>query len=87
MSDLPALFAETFGYVVLEAFAVRPPVVVPPGGGALHETGVLSGGGLGYSSDAELLQALRRIVHDDDLREELAHRGYAMRTGYTPVTS
>ena len=40
-----------------------------------------SGGGLGYRTDAELLMALRRIVHDDDLRDELAHRGYAMRTG------
>lgn len=78
---VPSLFPETFGYVVLEAFAVRTPVVVDTGGGALHETGVLSGGGLGYSSDSELLQALRRIVHDDELREELAHRGFAMRTG------
>ena len=40
-----------------------------------------SGGGLGYQTDAELLLALRRIVHDDDLRDELADRGYAMRTG------
>jgi glycosyltransferase involved in cell wall biosynthesis len=78
---VPSLFAETFGYVVLEAFAVRTPVVVHSGGGALHETGVQSGGGLGYRTDAELLLALRRIVHDDDLREELADRGYSVRTG------
>jgi glycosyltransferase involved in cell wall biosynthesis len=78
---VPSLFPETFGYVVLEAFAVRTPVVVDVAGGALSETGVLSGGGLGYRTDAELLLALRRIVHDDDLREELAHRGYSMRTG------
>jgi glycosyltransferase involved in cell wall biosynthesis len=78
---VPSLFPETFGYVVLEAFAVRTPVVVHVGGGALNETGVLSGGGLGYRTDAELLVALRRIVHDEDLREELAHRGYAIRTG------
>ncbi|MBX6314257.1 MAG: hypothetical protein IRY99_15295 [Isosphaeraceae bacterium] len=37
--------------------------------------------GLGYRTDAELLLALRRIVYDDDLRDELADRGYAMRTG------
>ena len=73
---VPSLFPETFGYVVLEAFAVRTPVVVHEGGGALAETGVQSGGGLGYQTDAELLLALRRIVHDDDLRERLAHRGY-----------
>jgi glycosyltransferase involved in cell wall biosynthesis len=78
---VPSLFPETFGYVVLEAFAVRTPVVVHQGGGALHETGVLSGGGLGYQTDAELLLALRRLIHDDELRDELAHRGYAMRTG------
>ncbi|HEX8199306.1 MAG TPA: glycosyltransferase family 4 protein [Isosphaeraceae bacterium] len=78
---VPSLFPETFGYVVLEAFAVRTPVVVHQGAGALHETGVASGGGLGYRTDAELLLALRRLVHDDDLRDELAHRGFALRTG------
>jgi glycosyltransferase involved in cell wall biosynthesis len=78
---VPSLFPETFGYVVLEAFAVRTPVVVHLEAGALHETGVLSGGGLGYRTDAELLLALRRIVYDDDLRADLAHRGYTMRTG------
>lgn len=77
---VPSLFPETFGYVVLEAFAVRTPVVVHQGGGALDEVGVGSGGGLGYQTDAELLLALRRIVHDPDLREELAHEGYTMRT-------
>jgi glycosyltransferase involved in cell wall biosynthesis len=77
---VPSLFPETFGYVVLEAFAVRTPVVVHQSGGALYETGVKSGGGLGYETDAELLLALRRIVHDCELRDELAHCGYAMRT-------
>ncbi len=78
---VPSLFPETFGYVVLEAFAVRTPVVVHRGGGALEETGVLSGGGLGFETDAEMLLALRRIVHDEDLREELSHRGFQMRKG------
>jgi len=78
---VPSLFPETFGYVVLEAFAVRTPVVVNQAGGALHETGVLSGGGLGYQTEGELLLALRRVVYDDDLREALADRGYAVRTG------
>lgn len=78
---VPSLFAETFGYVVLEAFAVRTPVVVHNGGGALHETGVESGGGLGYSTEGELLSALRRIVHDEELRDELADRGFRMRAG------
>ncbi len=77
---VPSLFPETFGYVVLEAFAVRTPVVVNLAGGALRETGVVSGGGLGYDTDGELLLAMRRMVHDEDLREELADAGFAMRT-------
>ena len=78
---VPSLFPETFGYVVLEAFAVRTPVIVNLVGGALRETGVLSGGGLGYQNEGELLLAMRRMVHDPDLRDELADAGYAMRTG------
>jgi glycosyltransferase involved in cell wall biosynthesis len=78
---VPSLFPETFGYVVLEAFAVRTPVVVHVGGGALNETGVLSGGGLGYQTDAEMLLAMRRIVYDDGLRDELGQRGFAIRAG------
>jgi glycosyltransferase involved in cell wall biosynthesis len=78
---VPSLFPETFGYVVLEAFAVGTPVVVHEGGGALLETGVHSGGGLGYRTDGELLVALRRILHDEDLRSDLAARGFARRIG------
>ena len=79
---VPSLFPETFGYVVLEAFAVRTPVVVHRGGGAIAETGVQSGGGLGYETDAEMLVALeagrprRRACG-----EELAAAGFAMRQG------
>jgi glycosyltransferase involved in cell wall biosynthesis len=78
---IPSLFPETFGYVVLEAFAVGTPVVVHEGGGALHETGVQSGGGLGYRTDGELLFAMRRMIHDEELRAELACRGFAQRIG------
>jgi glycosyltransferase involved in cell wall biosynthesis len=78
---VPSLFPETFGYVVLEAFSVRTPVIVNRRGGALEETGVRSGGGLGYETDAELLLAMRRLVHDDALRAELSHRGFKARTG------
>ncbi len=78
---MPSLFPETFGYVVLEAFAVGTPVVVHEGGGALYETGFLSGGGLAYRTDGELLLAMRRMVHDLALHDELAARGFAMRMG------
>ena len=78
---VPSLFPETFGYVVLEAFAVRTPVIVHRGGGAIAETGEQSGGGLGYDTDGELLVALRRMVYDAELRDELAEAGYARRIG------
>ncbi len=78
---VPSLFPETFGYVVLEAFAVGTPVVVHEGGGALFETGFLSGGGLGYRTDTELLTALRRMIHDHRLHDELAARGFDRRMG------
>jgi glycosyltransferase involved in cell wall biosynthesis len=78
---VPSLFPETFGFVVLESFAVGTPVVVHEAGGALYETGVLSGGGLGYRNDGELLLALRRMIHDDGLRTDLAARGFAKRIG------
>ena len=78
---VPSLFPETFGYVVLEAFSVGTPVVVHEGGGALYETGFLSGGGLAYRTDSELLTAMRRMVHDRELHDELAARGFAMRMG------
>jgi glycosyltransferase involved in cell wall biosynthesis len=76
---VPSLFPETFGLVALEAFAVRSPVIVHKQGGALNEVGVESGGGLGYETDAELLLSMRRLVHDDRLRDELAERGYMVR--------
>ena len=78
---VPSLFPETFGYVVLEAFSVGTPVIVHRGGGAIEETGVESGGGLGYETDGELLVALRRMVYDAGLRDELAAAGYARRVG------
>src|SRR6202000_3159686 len=78
---VPSLFPETFGYVVLEASAVRTPVIVHDGGGAIYETGVLSGGGLGYKTDGELLLAMRLLVHGLQLRDRLAHRGYPMWSG------
>lgn len=78
---VPSLFPETFGYVVLEAFATGTPVIVHEGGGAIRETGAESGGGLAYRTDSELLTAMRRMVHDEDLRNELGARGFAQRIG------
>ena len=66
---------------MLEAFAVGTPVVVHEDGGALYETGFLSGGGLAYRTDTELLTAVRRMVHDHRLHDDLAARGFAARLG------
>lgn len=38
-----------------------------------------SGGGLAYRTDAELLWSIRRLVHDDELHDELSHAGFARR--------
>lgn len=73
---VPSLFPETFGYVVLEAFAVRTPVIVHRGGGAIAETGEKSGGGIGYDSLEELERAILALVNDNHLRHNLARRGY-----------
>jgi Glycosyl transferases group 1 len=78
---VPSLFPETFGYVVLEAFAVGTPVIVHEAGGALYETGFLSGGGLAFQTDTELLTSVRRMVHDRALHDELAASGVGMRMG------
>jgi len=78
---VPSLFPETFGYVVLEAFAVATPVIVHEGGGAILETGAETGGGLAYRTDSELLTAMRRVVHDEKLRARLSARGFAQRIG------
>lgn len=77
---VPSLFPETFGYVVLEAFAAKTPVIVHRGGGAIAETGEKSGGGLGYSTPDELEQAILALVNDGMLRDQLAQRGYALHT-------
>lgn len=78
---VPSLFPETFGYVVLEAFATGTPVIVNRGGGAIAETGEKSGGGLGYDSQDELQEAILTLVNDPEQRQNLARRGYALHCG------
>jgi glycosyltransferase involved in cell wall biosynthesis len=78
---VPSLFPETFGYVVLEAFAVKTPVIVHRGGGAIAETGEMSGGGLGYDTEDDLEQAILSLVYDHDLRESLGNHGFSLRSG------
>ena len=71
---VPSIGFETFGIVILEAFAQGTPAIVHDLG-ALPETIAESGGGLVYRSDAELTGALERLRLDPALRADLGERG------------
>lgn len=72
---VPSLCFETFGFVVIEAFAVRTPAIVNAMG-ALPEIVDGGGGGLVYRNQAELVEAMERVRTRPDLRRELGERGY-----------
>ena len=71
---VPSLFPETFGYVAVEAMSVGTPAIVSSIG-ALPELIEASGGGIVFGSQRELVEAMRRLGEDDDLRSELGARG------------
>ncbi len=71
---VPSLFPETFGYVAVEAMSVGTPAIVSSIG-ALPELIDASGGGIVFGSQRELVEAMRRLGEDDDLRSELGARG------------
>lgn len=77
---VPSLVYETFGYVVLEAFAEGTPVVVRDLG-ALPELVAESRGGLVFQSPDELVGAVERLVNDPALRRQLGANGRAAREG------
>ena len=73
---VPSIGYETFGMVVLEAFAQRTPVIVN-NLGPLPEAVTESGGGFVYEGEEDLLMALEKLRSDDELRESLGQQGYA----------
>ena len=75
---VPSLVYETFGYVVLEAFHERTPVVVRDLG-ALPELVAESGGGIVFRTADELVAALGRLATDESLRDELGENGHKAR--------
>jgi glycosyltransferase involved in cell wall biosynthesis len=77
---VPSLVHETFGYVVLEAFAEKTPVVVRDLG-ALPELVAESGGGLVFRTQNELVEALDRLASDTELRVTLGCDGFFARHG------
>ena len=73
---VPTAGHESFGLVAVEAFARETPVLVR-GFGALGELIEESGGGLAFTTDAELDAALARLAGDAPLRAELGAKGRA----------
>lgn len=72
---VPSLFHETFGYVVLEAFATGTPAIVRRRG-ALPELIEASGGGLHYETADELRFALRRLALDPAEADRMGKRAH-----------
>jgi glycosyltransferase involved in cell wall biosynthesis len=75
---VPSLVYETFGYVVLEAFAEGTPVIVRDLG-ALPELVSESGGGIVFDTQAGLVAAMNRLANDSALRRRLGASGRAAR--------
>lgn len=73
---VPSLTYETFGIVMLEAFARKTPVIARRLG-ALPEVVEESGGGLTFATDEELIAAVAALVRSPARRDELGERGYA----------
>ncbi|HSP92792.1 MAG TPA: glycosyltransferase family 4 protein [Vicinamibacterales bacterium] len=80
---VPSLCYEVFPTVVLEAFAGATPVVARDLGG-LAEMIRESNGGLLYSDQRGLREAIDRLRGDGDLRDALGRNGYArLRDGWS----
>lgn len=73
---MPSTGYEVFGIVLIEAFAHRTPVIVRRLGG-MPEAVEDSGGGLLFSTEDELLDAMRRVQESPALRRDLGERGHA----------
>jgi glycosyltransferase involved in cell wall biosynthesis len=73
---LPSITYETFGMIIIEAYARKTPVIVRDLG-PFPEAVEDSGGGFVYRNDEELLTAMNRIATSPTLRAELGDKGYA----------
>ncbi len=72
---VPSITYETFGIIIIEAFARKTPAIVR-NLGALPEVIEDSQGGFTYQNEDELLEAIRRIASNPGLRNELGENGY-----------
>jgi glycosyltransferase involved in cell wall biosynthesis len=73
---VPSITYETFGIIIVEAFARKTPVIVRDLG-ALPEVVEDGGGGFVYQTDEELLMAMRRVASEPALRTRLGEKGYS----------
>jgi glycosyltransferase involved in cell wall biosynthesis len=78
---VPSICYETFGIIIIEAFARRTPVIVN-NLGALPEVVQDSNGGFIYDNEEQLREAMNKLASDRDLRNELGENGYAAYTKY-----
>ncbi len=72
---VPSITYETFGVIIVEAFARKTPAIVRDLG-ALPEVVQDSGGGFVYRTDHELLTALHRMASSPETRAALGENGY-----------
>ncbi len=72
---VPSITYETFGIIIIEAFARKTPVIVRDLG-ALPEVVNDSGGGFIYSSEAELLHSINQLGTMPEMRSSLGEKGY-----------
>lgn len=72
---VPSICYETFGIIIIEAFSHKTPVIVNDLG-ALPEVVDDSDGGFVYRTEGELLDAMRKIVSNPALRDELGENGH-----------
>ena len=72
---VPSITYETFGIIIVEAFARKTPVIVRDLG-ALPEVVEDSGGGFTYRDEEEALTAIRTLGTSPEMRNELGEKGY-----------
>lgn len=73
---VPSLFYETFGYIVLEAFSVKTPVIVS-NRGAIKELVDSSKAGFTYADQTQLIDAIQTLLSDPKLASTLGERGHS----------
>jgi len=73
---VPSLVWEIAPLVILEAFREKTPVIVRHQGG-MPEMVEASGGGFVYRTEGELTTAIRQLLTDRRLRDDMGQRGHA----------